>query len=60
MATGFANDAGLNTEAREKQITQQLQGLKPNELDTPSFLRSKVAAQSRPMPTPAPMMNKVR
>ena len=60
VATGFANDAGLNTEAREKAINQQLQGLKPNELDTPSFLRSKVAAQSRPMPTPAPMMNKVR
>jgi len=40
IATGFANQGGLNVEAREKEINQQLKDLKPNEMDTPSFLRS--------------------
>jgi cell division protein FtsZ len=60
IATGFANQGGLNVEAREKEITKQLQGMKPNELDTPSFLRQRTAPQARPMPTPTPVMNKVR
>jgi cell division protein FtsZ len=60
IATGFANQGGLNVEAREKEITKQLQGMKPNELDTPSFLRQRTAPQARPMTTPTPVMNKVR
>jgi cell division protein FtsZ len=60
IATGFANQGGLNVEAREKEITKQLQGMKPNELDTPSFLRQRTAPQARPLPTPTPALNKVR
>jgi cell division protein FtsZ len=60
IATGFANQGGLNVEAREKEINQQLKDLKPNEMDTPSFLRQRTAPQARPMPTPNPVMNKVR
>jgi cell division protein FtsZ len=60
IATGFANQGGLNVEAREKEINQQLKDLKPNEMDTPSFLRQRMAPQARPMPTPNPVMNKVR
>jgi cell division protein FtsZ len=60
IATGFANQGGLNVEAREKEINQQLKDLKPNEMDTPSFLRQRTAPQARPMPTPNPLMNKVR
>jgi cell division protein FtsZ len=55
IATGFANQGGLNVEAREKEINKQLQGLKPNELDTPSFLRQRTAPQTRPMPAPTPV-----
>ncbi|MGP8079427.1 MAG: cell division protein FtsZ [Dehalococcoidales bacterium] len=60
IATGFANQGGLNSEAREKEITQQLKGLKPNEMDTPSFLRQRTAPQARPVPAPAPVLNRVR
>jgi cell division protein FtsZ len=60
IATGFANQGGLNVEAREKEINQQLKDMKPNEMDTPSFLRQRTAPQARPMPTPNPVMNKVR
>jgi cell division protein FtsZ len=57
IATGFANQGGLNVEAREKEINQQLKDMKPNEMDTPSFLRQRTAPQARPMPTPNPVMN---
>ena len=60
IATGFANQGGLNVEAREKEINQQLKDMKPNEMDTPSFLRQRTTPQARPMPTPNPVMNKVR
>ena len=56
IATGFANEAGLNSAAKEQEITKQLKGLKPNELDTPSFLRQRTAPQGRTMPAPAPVM----
>jgi cell division protein FtsZ len=61
IATGFANQAGLNGAAHEKEITKQLKDLKPNEYDTPSFLRQRNTAQPRTMPTPAPVItnNKV-
>jgi cell division protein FtsZ len=60
IATGFANQGGLNVEAREKEINQQLKDMKPNEMDTPSFLRQRTTPQARPMPTPNQVMNKVR
>src|SRR5271157_1005762 len=56
IATGFANAAGVNSAAREKEITKQLKDLKPNELDTPSFLRQRTVPQTRTMPAPAPVM----
>ena len=56
IATGFANEAGINSANREKEITKQLQSLKPNELDTPSFLRQRTTPQTRMMPAPAPVM----
>jgi cell division protein FtsZ len=61
IATGFANDSTISSAAREQAITQQLKDIKPNELDTPSFLRRN-AAQTRQMPAPnqAPMPNRVR
>jgi cell division protein FtsZ len=60
IATGFANQGGLNVEAREKEINQQLKDMKPNEMDTPSFLRQRTTPQAQPMPTPNQVMNKVR
>jgi cell division protein FtsZ len=54
IATGFANEAGVNSAAKEQAITKQLKELKPNEYDTPSFLRQRTAPQSRTMPAPAP------
>ena len=61
IATGFANQAGLNGASREKEITKTLKNLKPNEYDTPSFLRQRNMPQPRSMPTPAPVItsNKV-
>ena len=56
IATGFANEAGVNSAAKEQAITKQLKELKPNELDTPSFLRQRTAPQTRTMPAPAPVM----
>jgi cell division protein FtsZ len=56
IATGFANEAGVNSAAKEQAITKQLKELKPNEYDTPSFLRQRTAPQTRTMPTPAPVM----
>jgi cell division protein FtsZ len=60
IATGFANQAGLNGAAREKEITKVLKDLKPNEYDTPSFLRQRNMQQTRTMPTPIIPANKVR
>ncbi len=62
IATGFDNATGVNSANREKEITQQLKNLKGNELDTPSFLRQRTAAQARPIPTITPLYqpNKVR
>ena len=52
IATGFANQNTLNGAAREKEITKTLKELKPNEYDTPSFLRQRNVTQPRTMPTP--------
>jgi cell division protein FtsZ len=59
IATGFENAAGVNSAAREKEITKQLKDMKPNEYDTPSFLRQRTAPQTRTMPSPTPLYNKV-
>ena len=56
IATGFANEAGLNSAAKEQAITKQLKELKPTELDTPSFLRQRTMPPARTMPAPAPVM----
>jgi cell division protein FtsZ len=56
IATGFANEAGLNSAAKEQAITKQLKELKPTELDTPSFLRQRTVPPARTMPAPAPVM----
>ena len=63
IATGFENGTGVNSANREKEITQQLKGLKGNDLDTPSFLRQRIPNQAaRPTPTITPLYtpNKVR
>jgi cell division protein FtsZ len=54
IATGFANQGGLNVEAREKEINQQLKDMKPNEMDTPSFLRQRTAPQGPTNAHPEP------
>jgi hypothetical protein len=59
IATGFENAAGVNSAAREKEITKQLKDMKPNEYDTPSFLRQRTATSTRTMPAPTPLYNKV-
>jgi cell division protein FtsZ len=63
IATGFANANGMNDAAQEQAITNQLKNMKPNEYDTPSFLRQHPAPQVRPMPAavpaPTPFANKV-
>lgn len=51
IATGFANQAGLNGAAREKEMTKVLKDLKPNEYDTPSFLRQRNMPQPKIAPT---------
>jgi cell division protein FtsZ len=56
IATGFANEAGINSAAKEQAITKQLKELKPTELDTPSFLRQRAVPPARTMPAPAPVM----
>jgi cell division protein FtsZ len=62
IATGFAADSTISAAEREQAITKQLKETKPDQLDTPSFLRNHNIGQTRPMPAPsqAPQINKVR
>lgn len=59
IATGFANQTGLNSAAREKEITKVLKGLKPNEYDIPSFLRQRNISSARNIPSPVITNNKI-
>jgi cell division protein FtsZ len=60
IATGFANAQGVSSAAHDKEITKQLKDLKPDQYDTPSFLRQRAIPQARTMPAPAPVTNKIR
>ena len=51
IATGFANQAGVNSAARDKEITKVLKELKPHEYDTPSFLRQRNMPPTKIAPT---------
>jgi cell division protein FtsZ len=46
IATGFATKDAMVGAAREKELTQILQGIKDDELDLPSYLRQNHAYQS--------------
>jgi len=54
IATGFETEFGMNSAAREKEITKVLKGLKSEELDTPSFLRQRSIPQQRTIPIATP------
>ncbi|MBN1643764.1 MAG: cell division protein FtsZ [Dehalococcoidales bacterium] len=52
IATGFETEFGMNSALREKEITKVLKSIKPEELDTPSFLRQRNITPPKTMPTP--------
>jgi cell division protein FtsZ len=50
IATGFATKEAFAGNAREKEITKLLKGLKREDLEIPSYMRSRVLAAPRPRP----------
>ena len=49
IATGFTSKDTLTGNSREKEIYRLLKGLKPEELEIPSFLRQRRVIGSRPL-----------
>jgi cell division protein FtsZ len=60
IATGFASKEMLNGNTREKEVYRLLKGLKPEELEIPSFLRQRHAIGSRPRVANPPVRPQIR